>query len=198
MSKRSTLPEEYRQIRTIDMIGSSKDRLIVNGLCLLLFAGMSLSGLWLLYRSGDQTVLRLPFPRYFLWMLAVMAACAAFAGLKILCRCSLMERFARELPKIRMARLYLCTPCGSFFKRGEYLAVCLVPPVLWALVLFVFMPVVTPLWQPAVWILQTVNLAGSARDLYGAYRLFMTGGPLLVRDDGLVWRIYAPGSEYPA
>lgn len=78
-----------------------------------------------------------------------------------------------------------------YFNKASYLIIALAPIVIWGIVLAIlniFMPM-NYLWL-AIYFVQTMNISGSAGDIYVTAKLLKQSPDILIRDTGIAMTIY--------
>ncbi len=85
---------------------------------------------------------------------------------------------------------FLTTGSTSYYNKKSFILVCLVPSVLWGIVLGVLFTVVPSDYRLSLYIVLGLNVAGSAGDYLQVFLAFKTRPKGLIQDDGSITRIY--------
>ncbi len=198
MTNQHTLPDDYRQIALIDIEHNHQQQLIVNGIGLLLVLLLSALGLWITQHAKSHPVLTLPFWPYFFWMLVVLALCAGWEVERLIFKELLIRHYSHKEVKRGICCLYGYACTNLYFNRKTWIIIQLAPVLFNGAALLILTMALTSLWAPAAYILQILNLAGSAMDLYFAARTLTMPEDILIHQDVLTVRIYSGSSELPA
>lgn len=85
----------------------------------------------------------------------------------------------------------------TYFTKGEYIIVALAPVVVWGVVLLV-LNLLLPQWFWPIYLIQTINISGAVGDFYVTALSLRLPKELLVNDDGVTMRFYAPSTKAEA
>lgn len=128
-------------------------------------------------------------------LLALLAVLFAFMVVHELTHALIMRLISHVKPKIAVKGLYCYAGSPAYFDRGSYLLVCLLPAVIWGLVLLALVFILPGSWFWLIHIVQVANLAGAAGDFYSAVRILKMKKTILVQDLGDGMKIFAPERE---
>ena len=186
-----TLPENYRELLSIDLQKDKKTALLVNMAAAGAMVVLALIGLLLV---PFRTLLDFSqgFGPYFLRLGALLAGMFAYIVLHELTHAAVMKAYGAK--KLRFGFTGMYAYAGSeadYFAKRPYRHIALAPLVLWALIFGLLSALVPQEWFWVVWILQIANVSGAAGDVYVTLRLLRLPRDLLVRDTGVAMTVYS-------
>ena len=186
-----TLPENYRELLSIDLQKDKKTALLVNMAAAGAMVVLALIGLLLV---PFRTLLDFSqgFGLYFLRLGVLLAGMFAYIVLHELTHAAVMKAYGAK--KLRFGFTGMYAFAGSeadYFAKRPYRHIALAPLVLWALIFGLLSALVPQEWFWVVWILQIANVSGAAGDVYVTLRLLRLPRDLLVRDTGVAMTVYS-------
>ncbi|MBQ6273330.1 MAG: DUF3267 domain-containing protein [Oscillospiraceae bacterium] len=186
-----TLPENYRELLSIDLQKDKKTALLVNMAAVCAMVVLALIGLLLV---PFRTLLDFSqgFGLYFLRLGVLLAGMFAYIVLHELTHAAVMKAYGAK--KLRFGFTGMYAYAGSeadYFAKRPYRHIALAPLVLWALIFGLLSALVPQEWFWVVWILQIANVSGAAGDVYVTLRLLRLPRDLLVRDTGVAMTVYS-------
>ena len=186
-----TLPENYRELLSIDLQKDKKTALLVNMAAAGAMVVLALIGLLLV---PFRTLLDFSqgFGLYFLRLGVLLAGMFAYIVLHELTHAAVMKAYGAK--KLRFGFTGMYAYAGSeadYFAKRPYRHIALAPLVLWALIFGLLSALVPQEWFWVVWILQIANVSGAAGDVYVTLRLLRLPRDLLVRDTGVAMTVYS-------
>ena len=184
------LPEPYRLIKTIDLKQDKKLSLQLNAaaviLCAAVICQMALFRPVVLFPDGAHTVREFIAPAILL-----AALLAAYILLHELVHGLFFHLYSKDKVRFGFHFLYACAGSPDwYFDRRSYLVIGLSPVVLLGLALLVPLFFLQGPWFWVVYLIEALNLSGSAGDLYVFYQMVRLPNDLLINDDGLSMRFY--------
>ena len=185
----NTLPENYELVRTIDLAKNKKESLIVNTLSLVLLAVVFALGFLFRTDTGTKAEAYLPV------MLAAFFAFVAYIVLHEAVHGAFMWYFSKQKPHFGISLQYAYAGSESYFRKTPYLIIALAPFVVWGVVFGVVALCLNSIWFWLFWFLVAGNASGAAGDLYVFFVVSKMPGSILVQDDGISMRIYAPAAK---
>ncbi len=185
-----TLPERYALRQTIDLAKNKKEMTTVTVLSVVLLAASF--GLGFLLRSGASLRQLSPSDASF-WML--LLGYFAYLVLHEAVHGIAMWHFSRQKPSFGISLQYAYAGSKAYFYRNAYLIIALAPLVVWSVVFITAALLADGAWFWVFWILQACNLSDAAGDLYVFWKVRSLEPAILVQDDGVCMRIYAPVEE---
>ena len=186
-----TLPENYRELLSIDLQKDKKTALLVNMAAVGAMVVLALIGLLLV---PFRTLLDFSqgFGPYFLRLGALLAGMFAYIVLHELTHAAVMKAYGAK--KLRFGFTGMYAYAGSeedYFAKRPYRQIALAPLVVWTLIFGLLSALVPQEWCWVVWILQIANVSGAAGDVYVTLRLLRLPRDLLVRDTGVAMTVYS-------
>ena len=186
-----TLPENFRELLSIDLQKDKKTALLVNMAAVGAMVVLALIGLLLV---PFRTLLDFSqgFGLYFLRLGVLLAGMFAYIVLHELTHAAVMKAYGAK--KLRFGFTGMYAYAGSeadYFAKRPYRHIALAPLVLWALIFGLLSALVPQEWFWVVWILQIANVSGAAGDVYVTLRLLRLPRDLLVRDTGVAMTVYS-------
>ena len=186
-----TLPENYRELLSIDLQKDKKTALLVNMAAVGAMVVLALIGLLLV---PFRTLLDFSqgFGLYFLRLGVLLAGMFAYIVLHELTHAAVMKAYGAK--KLRFGFTGMYAYAGSeadYFAKRPYRHIALAPLVLWALIFGLLSALVPQEWFWVVWMLQIANVSGAAGDVFVTLRLLRLPRDLLVRDTGVAMTVYS-------
>ena len=197
MRYREELPDGYRLCWVSDLLRDRNTLLIVNLLSFGLFVLLSAFGIRRLLSLPLVPILELPFRKYFVWMVTVIIGCVLQILLHAHAHAVFCGWISRKPAVFGCRKMYVYAVGGGYFGRVTFIVIELLPFILQALALVFLQLTMKPVYAAAVYIVQIVNVSGSAREIYTAIMLILNPKAKWIRDEGLVIRAYGKGSEFP-
>lgn len=188
----TNLPENYGLMRTIDLAKNKKENIIVSVLSLVLLVVVFLLGFLLRAPESLQDGNR------GLVMVAALLAFAVYIILHEAVHGLFMWCFSHRKPHFGISLQYAYAGSDAYFRRAPYLAIALAPFVVWGLVFGIAALMFDNVWFWLFWFLFAGNASGSAGDLYVFFVVRKLPEDVLVQDDGISMRIYAPSQAKEA
>lgn len=188
----TNLPENYELLRTIDLTKNKKENNIVTILSLVLLVVAFLFGFLLRAPESVQT------GNMGLVMVAALFAFAAYIVLHEVVHGAFMWYFSKVKPHFGFSLQYAYAGSDVYFHRTPYLIIALAPFVVWGVIFGVVALMFDNVWFWLFWFLFAGNASGAAGDLYVFYVVSRMQRDVLIQDDGMSMRIYAPINQTAA
>lgn len=180
------LPEGYALFRTIDLAENRKENAIVSALSLALLVVVFAFGFLIREDTGAAGEEYLPV------MAAGLVAFFAYIVLHEAVHGIFMWYFSKQKPLFGISLQYAYAGSKAYFRKTPYLIIALAPVAVWGVV-FLAAALLTPgIWFWLFWFLLAGNFSGAAGDLYVFWQVSRMQPDILVQDDGVAMRIYAP------
>lgn len=188
----TSLPENYELVRTIDLDKNQKEKNIVTILSLVLLVVVFVLGFVLrspvsVMAAITQPVMLVALPAFLVYLILHEAVHGAF-----------MWYFSKKKPHFGISLQYAYAGSDAYFRRTPYLIIALAPFVVWGLVFGIIALMLDSVWFWLFWFLEAGNASGAAGDLYVFYVISRMPENVLVQDDGISMRIYAPAGRKEA
>ena len=194
MTTRPEVPEDYRELFSIDLQKDKKLMLLVNLLALAIAAVLFVAGLLAvpIFALFD---LASGLGAYILRFAALVVGMIAYIFLHELVHGVFMRHFSGRKPHYGFTGMYAYAGSDACFDRRSYIVIALAPVVIWGLVLAVLAPLVPRSWFWVVYLIQVINLSGAAGDFYVTARFSRLPPDILVRDTGVNMTVFGPEDE---
>ena len=194
MTARPEVPEDYRELFSIDLQKDKKLMLLVNLLALAIAAVLFVAGL-LAVPISALFDLESGLGAYILRFAALVVGMIVYIFLHELVHGVFMRHFSGQKPHYGFTGIYAYAGSDACFDRRSYLVIALAPVVIWGLVLAVLAPLVPRSWFWVVYLIQIINLSGAAGDFYVTARFSRLPPDILVRDTGVSMTVFGPKEE---
>ncbi|MBQ8150199.1 MAG: DUF3267 domain-containing protein [Clostridia bacterium] len=182
----TSLPENYELVRTIDLDKNQKEKNFVTILSLVLLVVVFVLGFVLRSPASVMTAITQPV------MLVALPAFLVYLILHEAVHGAFMWYFSKKKPHFGISLQYAYAGSDAYFRRTPYLIIALAPFVIWGLVFGIIALMLDSVWFWLFWFLEAGNASGAAGDLYVFFTVSRMPESILVQDDGISMRIYAP------
>lgn len=184
------LPASHRLVKTIDLQQDKRLSLRLNAASVILCAALiSLMALFCpleLFPASADTVWEYAAPALLLVVLS-----AAYVLLHELVHGLFFHLYSKDRVRFGVHFLYAFAGMPNwYFDRRSYLVIGLSPVVLLGLALLLPLFFLQGSWFWIVYLIEVLNLSGSAGDLYVFYWMIRLPNDLLINDDGMNMRFY--------
>ena len=183
-----TLPENYRELCSIDLEKNKKQYALVNVLSVVL-AVIALVPVALLAPEGAEFVSGLP------GLLLLVAGMFAYVLLHEAVHGVCFWAFSKQKPHFGWRSVYAYAASDCWYRKGPYLVIALAPVVLWGVVLALLAALLPVEWYWTVQLIQLMNISGAAGDLYVTWLFLRMPKDILVQDAGVSMKVYSPAEE---
>ena len=191
MKATTTLPASYRKVCDIDLAKNKKLFLLVNGLCLLIAAILTVLGM--LFGApisaffDVENGLKAFLPRAG----ALIGGFVLYVILHELVHGIFMRAYSGVRPHYGFKLAYAYAGSDAYFARTPYLVISLAPVVIWGGVLGVLSAVASPTWFWVFYFIEVMNLSGAAGDFYVTVFMLKMPADILVQDTGTAMSVYS-------
>lgn len=188
----SSLPQDYREIYSLDLQKDKKPALIVNGTAVLImifmiFIGYKIMPVFSLFEVEDEFYYRMTFIK----LIVLCVSMVVYLLLHELVHGITMKLFGAKKIKYGFTGLYAYAGCDEYFAKAPYIVIALAPIVIWGIVLFVINCLVPSGWFWIVYFIQIMNISGAAGDLYVTFKFSGFPKDILVKDMGVSMTVYS-------
>ena len=180
------LPQNYRLLMRIDLVRNAKDLKKTTWLSLALAAAALGLGLWLM-PAFPQEGLAAASGRFGIGLLGMALYLVGHEAVHGL----LMWLFSRQRPRFGFTLMYAYAGSEAYFAKNAYLCIALAPLAVWGVGLAALCQSLPVVWFWPVWLVQVMNLSGSAGDVYVAWRIWRMSDDVLVQDQGVAMTVYS-------
>ena len=188
MHATQTLPENYRELCTIDLEKNKKQYAIVNSLSMVV-AAVALLVIWLLAPEGARPFQGVP------GLLVLLAGMFVYILLHEAVHGVCFWYFSRQKPHFGWKSAFAYAASDCYYRKGPYLVIALAPVVLWGVVLAVLAALLPAECYWTVQLIQLINLSGAAGDLYVTWLFLRMPEDIWVIDAGVNMRVSVPAEE---
>lgn len=190
MKAAECLPENYKEIYSIDLQKDKKMSVLVNLLALVIAAilvvpmhfAVPISTLF-----GAESGMQGYWIRYG----AMLALMVLYMILHELVHGIAMKLCGTKKVKYGFTGMYAFAGSKDYYDKKSYIFIALAPVVLWGIVLAVINPFVPVEWFWVVYLIQVINLSGAAGDLFVTVKFSRLPKDILVQDYGVGMKVYS-------
>lgn len=189
--KYTSLPENYKEIKRIDLKKDKKVFLLINLGALLIMAAMILIANKLIPLSDlfNKIVKNNNGEIFILWLLLLAVILYTIAHEAT--HGFFMKRFSGIKPKYGITSTYAYAGSDAFFNKRQYIFITLSPVVILGLILLLLNLVAPIEWFWFIYFIQVSNISGAAGDLYVTYLMTKMPVDTLTQDSGVSMILYS-------
>ncbi len=190
MKSLEILPEEYKEILSIDLQKDKKLALLVNGLAILIAVVLVVPMNFYIPISTlfDRSK---EFGEFMLHMGVLLFGIIAYTVLHELVHGITMKLSGTKKVKYGFTGMYAFAGSDDYYDKKTYVIIALAPVVLWGIILGVLNVFVSDAWFWVVYLIQIMNLSGAAGDYYVSFKFSKLPKDILVRDYGTSMKVYS-------
>ena len=190
MRKFENLPDDYREIYSIDLQKDKKMSVIVNGLAIVIAALLTIPMNFIVpfytmfnLENGTKDML-IKYGVLIALMITYMILHEIVHGIA-------MRICGTKKVKYGFTGLYAFAGSKDFYDIKSYIFIALAPVVLWGVILGVVNLFVPIGWFWVVYLIQIVNLSGAAGDLFVTIKFSRLPKDILVQDYGVGMKVFS-------
>ena len=190
MRKFENLPDDYREIYSIDLQKDKKMSVIVNGLAIVIAALLAIPMNFVVpfytmfnLENGTKDML-IKYGVLIALMIIYMILHEIVHGIA-------MRICGTKKVKYGFTGLYAFAASKDFYDIKSYIFIALAPVVLWGVILGVVNLFVPIGWFWVVYLIQIVNLSGAAGDLFVTIKFSRLPKDILVQDYGVGMKVFS-------
>ena len=190
MRKFENLPDDYREIYSIDLQKDKKMSVIVNGLAVVIAALLAIPMNFVVpfytmfnLENGTKAML-IKYGVLIALMITYMILHEIVHGIA-------MRICGTKKVKYGFTGLYAFAGSKDFYDIKSYIFIALAPVVLWGVILGVVNLFVPIGWFWVVYLIQIVNLSGAAGDLFVTIKFSRLPKDILVQDYGVGMKVFS-------
>lgn len=184
------LQEGYTEIFRLNLQKDKRAALLVNGLALLIGAGLVAVGRLFVPLSALFDW-RGSLATYLLRFGVFLALLVLYMVLHELVHGICMKRFSGAPARYGFTGLYAYAGSDAYFGKTSYRIIALAPVMVWGFVLTVILLFLDGAWFWIVYLLQVCNLSGAAGDFYVVWKFSHFPPDILVQDTGTAMTVYS-------
>ena len=190
MRKFENLPDDYREIYSIDLQKDKKMSVIVNGLAIVIAALLAIPMNFVVpfytmfnLENGTKDML-IKYGVLIALMITYIILHEIVHGIA-------MRICGTKKVKYGFTGLYAFAGSKDFYDIKSYIFIALAPVVLWGVILGVVNLFVPIGWFWVVYLIQIVNLSGAAGDLFVTIKFSRLPKDILVQDYGVGMKVFS-------
>jgi len=189
MKAYQALPENYREIMSVDLKNNKK---LALGISLLSFFIMLVMAL-IAIRPFLGSLLETEFDTgaYLLRLAVMLVSIFAYIVLHEAVHGIAMKFCGTKKVRFGVTLMYAFAGSDDYYDKKSYLFIALAPVVLWGLVLALICLLVPQSWFWVAYFIQILNISGASGDLYVTARFARLPDDILVRDWGVSMKVYS-------
>lgn len=187
------LPDNYREILSIDLKKNKKLSFLVNFLAIVIAVIMIIPAHFKV-PIGVLFDMEQGMGRYALRFGVLLVSAVAYIILHEIVHGIAMKICGTEKVKYGFTGVYAFAGSEDYYDKKSYIFIALAPVVLWGIVLAVLNAVVPDEWFWVVYIIQVTNISGAAGDFYVTARFSSLPSDILVKDYGVGMHVYSAKS----
>lgn len=184
------LPENYREILSLDLQKDKKKAILINALALIIAIIMILIASFFVpikeLFSFENGMLD-----YSLRFITIIVATVVYMILHELVHGIAMKMCGTKKIKYGFTGMYAFAGSDDFYYKKSYLFIALAPVILWGIVLLAINLFVNASWFWVVYIVQISNISGAAGDFYVSVKFASLPDDILVKDYGVGMTVYS-------
>ena len=190
MKRFQSLPEEYREIYSIDLQKNKKLSVLVNALALVIAALLTVPMMFIVPISPLFNMDN-GYAPYLIRFAAIGVLIILYMVLHEIVHGIAMKMCGTKKVKYGFTGLYAFAGSEDYYDKKSYIFIALAPVVLWGIVLGVINIFVPTEWFWVVYIIQVINLSGAAGDLFVTVKFSHLPKDILVKDYGVGMHIFS-------
>ena len=190
MRKFENLPDDYREIYSIDLQKDKKMSVIVNGLAIVIAALLAIPmnfvvPFYTMFNLENGTKdMSIKYGVLIALMITYMILHEIVHGIA-------MRICGTKKVKYGFTGLYAFAGSKDFYDIKSYIFIALAPVVLWGVILGVVNLFVPMGWFWVVYLIQIANLSGSAGDLFVIIKFSRLPKDILIQDYGVGMKVFS-------
>lgn len=190
MKAYKTLPENYKEIYSINIQKDKKTNIFVNILSLIIAILMVVPAFFAVpittffVYSGDLISLLIKLAIILVSIVIYMVLHEVVHGI-------VMKLCGTKKIKYGFNGLYAYAGSDDYYDKKSYIIIALAPIVLFGIILGIINALVPKEWFWVVYFIQLENISGAAGDLYVTFKFLKLPNDILVKDSGLGMSVFS-------
>lgn len=190
MKSLRSLPENYKQIYSVDLQKDKKIASLVNLLALLIAAIMAVPMHFvvpvttLFDMQGGLNAYTIRFVLLIVLLVVYMILHELVHGIT-------MKLCGTKKVKYGFTGMYAFAGSDDYYDKRSYITIALAPVVVWGIVLAIVNVMVPVQWFWVIYILQLSNISGAAGDFYVTVKFMKMPKDILIHDRGVGMEVYS-------
>ena len=184
------LPDDYREIYSIDLQKNKKISVIVNGLAFVIAALLAIP-MHFVVPFGTMLNLSSETEDMLIKYVVLIALMIVYMVLHELVHGIAMKICGTKKVKYGFTGLYAFAGSKDFYDKKSYIFIALAPVVFWGIILGIINLFVPVEWFWVVYLIQIINLSGAAGDLFVTFKFLRLPSDILVQDYGVGMKVFS-------
>lgn len=190
MKSVEALPEEYKEIYSIDLQKNIKLAIIINLIALVVAALLAIP-MHFLVPISTLFDMESGYDAYMIRLVSLIVLMFAYMVLHELTHGVAMKICGTKKVKYGFTLLYAYAGSDDYYDKKSYIFIALAPIVVWGMIIAIINPFVPLEWFWIVYIIQILNLSGAAGDLFVTIKFSRLPKDILVKDYGVGMTVYS-------
>ena len=186
----NTLPEDYKEIYSVNLQKDKKVALGVNVLAGIIMVLMAVP-MHFVVPISNLFSMEKGYGAYFLRFGVLVILSVAYIILHELVHGVAMKICGTKKIKYGFTGIYAYAGSDDYYEKSAYIFIALAPVVLWGVVLAVINPFVNAEWFWVVYSIQMTNISGAAGDFFVTLKFSRMPKDILVKDSGIGMKVYS-------
>lgn len=190
MKAYAALPENYKEILSIDLQKDKKLAILINVLAIIIAATMVIP---MHFAVPISTLFDMSegLSAYAIRFFVLLIAIVVYMILHELVHGIVMKMCGTKKVKYGFTGLYAFAGSNDYYDKRSYITIALAPVIVWGVVLAVINAFVPTEWFWVVYFIQICNISGAAGDIYVTARFSKLPRDILVSDYGVGMKVYS-------
>lgn len=188
------LPDEYHEIRKVDLKGNKKEFIFVNLVALLIIIIMTIIGnTFMPLFDVISTLIRIRYYAFLVLLMALLSIVAYVVSHEAV-HGIFIKKYSGEKAKYGFDGAFAFAKSDYYFNKKEYIIIALSPIIIWGVLLTIINVIVPYDWFWFVYFIQMTNISGAAGDLYVSLLVRKLPADVMIHDIGVSMTIYSKQS----
>lgn len=188
------LPDNYKEIFSVDLQKNKKTAVLVNAATLVIAGALAatmhffvpITTLFDMQNGSDA---------YMIKFIILLVLIAVYVILHELVHGIAMKICGTKKVKYGFTGLYAFAGSNDYYDKKSYIMIALAPVVIWGIVLAIVNIFVPAGWFWVVYLIQIINLSGAAGDLFVTVKFSRLPKDILIRDYGISMVVYSKSAK---
>jgi len=183
------LPDEYSEIKRVDIQKDKKLALLVNIGAILIAIPLFIIGA--IITPINYEIVYGNFLSSILTLVYLLVTVLIFCVVHELIHGVFFKLFSGKKVKYGFTGVYAFAGSEAYFNKREYLVIGLSPVIFLGIILLFLTILLTNEWFWRVYLIQIINLSGAAGDIYITRFMSKLPDDVLIKDEGIAMTIYS-------
>lgn len=190
MKALQTLPENYKEIFSVNLQKDKKMAVLINVLALIIAVAL---GVPMHFYIPVTTLFDMEkgIKDYLIRFAVLMIMIIVYMVLHELVHGIAMKIFGTKKVKYGFTGLYAFAGSDDYYGKVSYIIIALAPIVIWGIVLGIINALVPTQWFWVIYMIQLGNISGAAGDLYVTFKFSKFPKDILIHDSGVGMTVYS-------